>query len=35
MAKDDISALKASFERAMAFLNAGDAKMAEKFVALH
>ena len=30
MAKDDISALKASFERAMAFLNAGDAKMAEK-----
>ena len=30
MAKDDISALKASFERALAFLNAGDAKMAEK-----
>ena len=30
MAKDDISALKASFERAKAFLNAGDAKMAEK-----
>ena len=30
MAKDDISALKSSFERAMAFLNAGDAKMAEK-----
>ena len=30
MATDDISALKASFERAMAFLNAGDAKMAEK-----
>ena len=30
MAKDDISALNASFERALAFLNAGDAKMAEK-----
>ena len=30
MAKDDISAVKASFERALAFLNAGDAKMAEK-----
>ena len=29
MAKDQISALKASFDRAKAFLNAGDAKMAE------
>ncbi len=30
MAKDEISAIKASFERAKAFLNAGDAKTAEK-----
>ena len=29
MVNDELSALKASFDRAKAFLNAGDAKMAE------
>ena len=30
MATKELAALKASFDRAKAFLNAGDAKMAEK-----
>ena len=30
MATNELAALKASFDRAKAFLNAGDAKMAEK-----